>query len=64
MGKSLQGHEGKHMTIAKPIGRSGMWLMAKPEGMLITELHAARPNAPDEIEYKENETPGREQAYD
>ena len=28
------------------------------------ELQATRPKAPDEIEYKENETLGREQAYD
>jgi hypothetical protein len=41
-----------------------MWSMAKPEGALIMELHATRPSAPDESEYKENETLGRKQAYD
>ena len=60
----LQRHEGKHMTIAKPVGRSRMWSLAKPEGALIMELHATRPSAPDESEYKENETLGRKQAYD
>jgi hypothetical protein len=64
MGKSLQRHEGKRMTIAKPIRSSRMWRMAKPEGALIMELQATRPRVPVEIEYKENETLGREQAYD
>jgi hypothetical protein len=64
MGSSVQPREGKHKSIAKRIGGSRTGCMAKTEGALIMESHATWPKAPDEIEYKENETPGRVQAYD